>query len=113
MALDFSSQAHFLIALGPELVLSVWGMVILILGVSKRQQNNPDASTDLGWMSLIGVLVAASVNGWLYGISEVGTESMIAVDPFALFANWIFLAALGLGILISLVLREGATAPGG
>ncbi len=103
MALDFSSQAHFLIALGPELVLSVWGMVILILGVSKRQQNNPDASTDLGWMSLIGVLVAASVNGWLYGISEVGTESMIAVDPFALFANWIFLAALGLGILISLV----------
>ena len=102
MPLDFTNQAHFLIALAPELVLSVWGMVILLLGVSRRLVGNPDAATELGWMSLIGVLVAAAVNGWLYGISEVGTGSMIAVDGFALFANWIFLAALGLGILISL-----------
>ena len=102
MQLDFSNQAHFLIALAPEFVLSVWGMVILMLGVSRRQRSNPDAATDLGWMSLMGVLVAASVNGWLYGVSEVGTDSMIAVDRFALFANWIFLAAVGLGILISL-----------
>jgi len=102
MYLDFSSQAHFLIALAPEIVLSVWGMVILILGVSRRQLENPDAATDLGWMSLIGVLVAILVNGWLYGVSEAGVDSMVAVDRFALFANWIFLVALGLAILISL-----------
>ena len=103
MHLDFSNQAHFLIALAPEFVLSVWGMVILILGVSRRQRANPDTATDLGWMSLIGVLAAAAVNGWLYGISEVGTDSMIALDRFALFANWIFLTALGLSILIALL----------
>ena len=45
MHLDFSNQAHFLIALAPEIVLSIWGMAILILGVSRRQLENPDAAT--------------------------------------------------------------------
>jgi NADH-quinone oxidoreductase subunit N len=102
MHLDFSNQAHFLIALAPEIVLSCWGMAILILGVSRRRIGNPDAAIELGWISLIGVFLAAAVNGWMYGVVEVGTDSMIAVDRFALFANWIFLAALSLGILISL-----------
>ncbi len=113
MQLDFTHQAHFLIALAPELALSVWGMVILILGVSRHQRENPEASTDLGWTSLIGVLVAALANGWLYGITEVGTGSMVAVDRFALFANWIFLAALALGILISLAYVQSQKLPAG
>ena len=33
MELDFSSQSHFLFALLPEIVLSVWGMIVLIVGV--------------------------------------------------------------------------------
>ena len=113
MQLDFTHQAHFLIALAPELALSVWGMVILILGVSRHQRENPEASTDLGWTSLIGVLVAALANGWLYGITEVGTGSMVAVDRFALFANWIFLAALALGILITLAYVQSQKLPAG
>ena len=109
---DFSNQAHFLVAPAPEIVLSVWAMVILVVGVSARQRSNPEAATDLGWLSLLGVLVAALFNGWLYGVNEVGAHSMIAVDRFALFANWIFLAAAGLGILISLtyVKRQGRQA---
>ena len=102
MHLDFSNQAHFLIALAPEIVLSCWGMAILILGVSRRRIGNPESAIELGWISLIGVFLAAAVNGWMYGVSEVGTHSMVAVDRFTLFANWIFLAALGLGILISI-----------
>jgi NADH-quinone oxidoreductase subunit N len=53
-------------------------------------------------LSLIGVGLAAVVNGWLYGgVHEVGNTSMIAVDGFRLFANWIFLAAAAMGILVS------------
>jgi NADH-quinone oxidoreductase subunit N len=100
--LDYSNQGHYLVAFLPEIILSVWGMVILLRGVSQKHRENPDVSSDLGLLSLIGVLVAALANGWLYGVTEVGTGNMIAVDGFRLFANWIFLAAAGMTILISM-----------
>ena len=40
-------------------------------------------------------------NGWLYGLTEVGQSSMVAVDGFRLFANWVLLIAAALSILIS------------
>jgi NADH-quinone oxidoreductase subunit N len=110
MELDFSRQLHFFWALMPEIVLCVWGMVVLLAGVSGKHKNPGDHETgdpsfgggaDLGWLALVGVLLAAMANGWLYGIEEVGRTSMIAVDGFRLFANWIFLVAAALAILIS------------
>ena len=108
MELDFSSQAHFLVALAPEIVLCVWGMVVLFRGVSGDKRS----AAELGWLALLGILAAGSVNGWLYGVTEVGNHAMIAVDGLALFSNWIILAAAALGILISLsyVERQGLQA---
>jgi len=102
MHLDFSSQGHYLIALLPELVLSAWAMVVLVMGVSKRAQDSPDRVTDLGWLSLLGLLVAALANGWLYGVTEVGNSAMVAIDGFRLYANWIFLAAAGMSVMVSI-----------
>ena len=62
MELDFSHQAHFIVALAPEIILSVWGMVILLVGVSSRPPDGPESSADLGWLSLLGILVAALAN---------------------------------------------------
>lgn len=110
MELDFSRQLHFFWALLPEIVLCVFGMVVLVTGVSGKYRDADKASSgdpsfgttaDLGWLSLIGVLLAAGVNGWLYGVTEVGNDSMIALDGFRLFANWIVLLAAALTILIS------------
>ena len=110
MELDFSRQLHFFWALLPEIVLCTSGMVVLIAGVSgkykdadKAPSGDPSFGTtaDLGWLSLVGVLLAAGANGWLYGVTEVGHDSMIAVDRFRLFANWILLLAAALTILIS------------
>ena len=110
MTLDFSRQLHFWWALLPEIVLCISGMVVLIAGVSgKHAQGGTVArgdpsfsdSVDLGWLALAGVLAATVANGWLYGVTEVGDTSMIAVDGFRLFANWIFLLAAALTILIS------------
>lgn len=106
MTIDFSSQAHYLIALAPELVLTVWGMIVLLAGVSRRHASTVGRTFDLGWLSLVGVLLAALANGWLYGVTEVGVSSMIAVDGFARFANWIFLIAAGFGILMSMAYVE-------
>lgn len=110
MELDFSRQIHFWWALMPEIVLCVWGMIVLIAGVSgkhgKGESDEPGdpsfaGGADLGWLALGGVLLTAMANGWLYGVTEVGNTSMIAVDGFRLFANWIFLLAAALSILIS------------
>jgi NADH-quinone oxidoreductase subunit N len=110
MVLDFATNLDYLWALLPEIVLCAWGMFVLVAGVwSGEEQRGETAghddgsrAWDLGWLSLGGVAIAAVANGWLYGAREIGTDSMIAVDGFRLFANWIFLVAAALGILISL-----------
>ncbi len=101
MELDFSNQAHFIVALLPQVILSVWGIVILLVGVSFRRPDGSGTAVDLGWLSVAGILAAALANGWLYSVTEVGTHSMIALDRFALFSNWIVLSGAGIGILIS------------
>ncbi|MBM4183894.1 MAG: NADH-quinone oxidoreductase subunit N [Gemmatimonadetes bacterium] len=110
MELDFSRGVHYWWALLPEIVLCIWGMGVLIVGVSKRHRQSGEDATgdptlsgaaDLGWLALFGVLGAAFANGWLYGVHEVGSGGMIAVDRFRLFANWILLGAAALTILIS------------
>ena len=111
MELDFSRQLHYVFALLPEIVLCCFAMLVLVAGVSgknrpgqggeKSSDPNFGAGAELGWLALIGLLIAAFFNGWLYGVTEVGSTSMVAVDRFRLFANWIFLVAAALTILIS------------
>ncbi len=102
MELDFSSQSHFLIALLPEIILSLWGMLVLVVGVWKKEDEDGPSAGDLGFLSLVGIVLAAGANGWLYGVTQTGGDGMILVDRFRLFANWIFLLAGALSILISL-----------
>ena len=110
MTIDFSRQLHYVWALLPEIILCVSGMVILVVGVSGRYRHahmaaggsiESKSGDDLGWLALLGLLGAAMANAWLYSVTEVGDSSMIAVDRFRLFSNWIFLLAAVLGILIS------------
>ncbi len=103
MILDFASRADFLWALLPEIVLSITAMAVLLAGVWKRtpQTEVVRETAGLGWIALAGLLLAAMANGWLHGVTEAGPAGMIAVDGFRLFANWIFLVAAALTILIS------------
>jgi NADH-quinone oxidoreductase subunit N len=110
MTLDFSRSLHYWWALLPEIVLCIAGMVVLVAGVSGKHARtargdggdaSPARGDDLGWIALMGLLATAAVNGWLYGVTEVGSDSMIAVDGFRLFANWVFLLGAALSILIS------------
>lgn len=101
MELDFSSQAHFLLALLPEITLCIFGMIVLVAGVWKKEAEARAAATDLGALALVGILLAAGANGWLYGVAQTGGDGMVVIDRFRLFANWIFLLAGALSILIS------------
>ena len=110
MIIDFSRQLHYVWALLPEIILCISGMAILVVGVTGKYREahlavadelEPERSGDLGWLALLSLSLAAVANAWLYGVTEVGVNSMIAVDQFRLFSNWIFLLAAVLGILIS------------
>ena len=111
MQLDFTSSFHYVLALLPEVVLSIGGMLVLVMGVVRNRE--PGQTAELGWISLGVLAVAAVANGWLYsGVSEAGAAAMIAVDGFRLFANWIFLIGAAFSIVISLayVDRQGLQA---
>ncbi|TVR63851.1 MAG: NADH-quinone oxidoreductase subunit N [Gemmatimonadales bacterium] len=100
MTLDFASNADYLWVLLPEIVLSVWAMVVLLAGV--RRPDDPPVNPEvLGWLSLVGIALAAGVNGWLYGVTSTNPAAMITVDGFRLFSNWIFLLGAALTILIA------------
>jgi NADH-quinone oxidoreductase subunit N len=102
MELDFSSQAHFFLALLPEIVLSIGGMIVLVAGVWKKEEDGRPGADLLGVLALVTLLLAAGANGWLYAVTQTGGGGMIVVDRFRLFANWIFLLAGAMSILISL-----------
>lgn len=110
MTLDFTRNLDFVWALLPEIALCVFGMAVLLAGVSGRRDPRSaegeryaegTPSDDLGWIALVGIGVAALANGWLHGVTEVGRSGMIAVDGFRLFSNWILLLAAAFGVLLS------------
>ena len=110
MTLDFHRNLHFVWALLPEIIVCVFGIGVLLAGVSGRRDPRTSEgadhaekapSDDLGWISLLGIGIAALANGWLHGVSEVGNSAMIAVDGFRLFANWILLAAAAFAVVMS------------
>ncbi len=100
MTLDFVSNVDYLWALVPEIILCVWAMVVLLAGV-RRPDDPPANAQALGWLALVGVLLAAVANGWLYGVTSTAEAAMITVDPFRLFANWLFLLGAGLTVLVA------------
>ncbi len=103
MELDFTSSADYLWAFLPEIVLSVSAMVVLLVGVFTEDRDPPAAGdpSPLGWVALVGILLAGLANGWLHGVETTGASSMVAMDGFRLFSNWLFLAGAGLTILLS------------
>ncbi|TVP74982.1 MAG: NADH-quinone oxidoreductase subunit N [Gemmatimonadales bacterium] len=103
MVLDFSSNADYIWALLPEILLAIWAMGVLLAGVFTEDNDSdaPGDATTLGWLSLLGLLVVAAANGWVYGAVEGDGSPMIAMDGFRFFANWLLLAGAALTILLS------------
>ncbi|MGH7465858.1 MAG: NADH-quinone oxidoreductase subunit N, partial [Longimicrobiales bacterium] len=103
MPVDLSSPAHYGLVLLPEIVLSVWAMFILLLDVFQKGSRSEPSSPAMTWLTLAGVVLAAGANAWiaLEGLHETGAAGMIAVDGFRVFANFVFLLAAGLFVLIS------------
>jgi NADH-quinone oxidoreductase subunit N len=102
MQLDFSSNTAYLWALLPEIVLSLWAMLVLLVDVFQKGNREAPSKPMIAWLALVGLVLAAAANIWLIGVHETGSGGMIAVDGFRVFANFIFLTAGALAVLISM-----------
>lgn len=102
MLLEFTRQADYFWALLPEIVLSLWAMLVLIVDVFEKGNRSRPSRPMIAWLAVAGLVVTALVNGWLLlNVGEAAPVGIIAVDHFRLFANFIFLLAAALSILIS------------
>jgi NADH-quinone oxidoreductase subunit N len=103
MTLDFASNASYLWALLPEIILSLWAMMVLLVDVFQKGNRSEPSRPMIAWLAVAGLVVTAVANGWLLTLSDAGTASgMIALDGFRVFANFIFLIAGVMAMLISM-----------
>src|SRR5688500_16854691 len=101
MNLDYSAMQHYAIALLPELVLSAWAMMVLMIDVFQKGSRSEPSSPMIGWLTLAGIVLTAVANGMMLRVTEVSTVGMMAIDSFRVFTNFIFLMAAGLFVLIA------------
>jgi NADH-quinone oxidoreductase subunit N len=111
--IDLSSPWGMTLALLPEVVLSGWALMVLLV-VSWRHQG-PEDSRLAGWLSFAGVVLsgAALASLWVNGAAPDGLAQMVALDGFRYGAAAIALLSAGATILLSLgyLERERLLAP--
>ena len=85
-------------AIGPELILSVTAMVLLLFSVLLKKENRKIIPP----LSLMGVLLAFGFAVSLWGKAEYAFQGMIVVDNYSLFFKIVFLVTTALTILMSI-----------
>src|SRR5690606_30927585 len=99
MMLDFASQSDYLWALLPEIVLTLWAMLVLLVDVFQKGSRSEASRPVIAWLALAGLVVTGVVNAWLLGVGEAGPTGLVAVDGFRVFTNYIFLLSAAIAIL--------------
>ncbi|HEX5724490.1 MAG TPA: NADH-quinone oxidoreductase subunit N, partial [Longimicrobiaceae bacterium] len=99
--LDLARQADYFWALLPEIVLAVWGMLVLMVDVFQKGNRSEPSRPGITWLSLAGVGLAAAANLLLLGMRDVSATGMVAVDDFRVFINFVCLLAAALTLLVS------------
>jgi NADH-quinone oxidoreductase subunit N len=111
--LDLSTPWGVTLALLPEVVLSGWALIVLLV-VSWRHEGARDSRL-AGWLSFAGVVLSAAALAalWVNGTQPDGLAQMVALDPFRYGAAAIALVSAGATILLSLgyLERERLLAP--
>ena len=84
--------------IGPELVLSLTAMVLLLLTVFLKKEDR----RVIPYLSLAGVAVSLILCFSLWGQSQYAFNRMVVLDNYSLFLKAIFLVTAGLTILMSI-----------
>ena len=102
-------QCQDLALIVPEIELAAFGLVLLIADLIIRDKRM------LGYMSLVGLTIAAIFLFRLSGVNAVAYGGQLVVDPFSAYFKFIFLIAAGLTVALSMryleIEREHTLAP--
>ncbi len=101
MMIDFSNPLHYMLALLPETVLAAWAMLLLLIDVYQKGDESRPSSPMIGWLALVGIILAGIANAWLPSLETTSQTGMIAIDQFRVFSNYLFLLAGALFFLTS------------
>jgi NADH-quinone oxidoreductase subunit N len=101
MEISFASQVDYLWALAPEITLSVFALLILMVDVFQRGESLEAARPAVAWLTVVGLLAAAAANTWLLGLEEAAPAGIIAIDGFRIYTNYLFLGAALLFVPLS------------
>lgn len=85
-------------AIGPELILTITAMVLLLLSLGGREKSKGL----IPYVSLIGSIIALFYAFSLWGRQEYGFQNLIVLDNYALFFKIVFLLTTILTILMSI-----------
>lgn len=102
VAIDLSAPGGVALALLPEILLTVWACVLLLLAA--WQHRDPDAHRRIGGLALVGLVAALVVMVWFWksGTRPAGLPLMIALDTFRYAGAIVFLIGAILTVLLSL-----------
>ncbi len=113
MPLDLTTPGGVSIALVPELVLTAW--VLLLMLVAAWRHRDPRVQRDVGMLTIVALVSTAVAVAWLWAqrATPVGIPAMIALDGFRYTTALIFLLAALLTVMLSLsyVEREQLRVP--
>jgi NADH-quinone oxidoreductase subunit N len=113
MPIDLSTASGSALALLPELVLTLWALVVLLY-VAWRHRDGNDMRT-AGALSLLGYIFAVIATGWLAwrGAHADGLSLMIALDGFRFASDALLLWIAGAVTILSVrwLIRQGILAP--
>ncbi|MEK6768117.1 MAG: NADH-quinone oxidoreductase subunit N [Gemmatimonadota bacterium] len=113
MPLDLDTGRGLAVGLLPEIVLSAWAMLLLLVAAWRHRE--PGAQRRLGWLSVAGLTLTSVVVAWLWakGVYAEGLATSMAVDAFRWAVDLIVLLGAALTILLSIgyLDREGIQVP--
>jgi NADH-quinone oxidoreductase subunit N len=100
--IDLSGPGGLALALLPELVLTGWSLVLMLV-VAWRHKTEGDQRL-VGQLAVVGLVLTlvVVVGFWVRGVSPAGHEAMIALDRFRYLTDAIFLLGAILAALLSL-----------
>ncbi|MDP9348421.1 MAG: NADH-quinone oxidoreductase subunit N [Gemmatimonadota bacterium] len=99
--LDLTRQPDYFWALLPEIVLSLWAMLVLLVDVFQKGNRSIPSRPSIAWLSLAGLGVTALANAYLLRVTETAPNGMVAVDSFRVFVNFIFLLSAALALVLA------------
>jgi NADH-quinone oxidoreductase subunit N len=100
--IDLGRPGGMVLALLPELVLTTW-ILVLVIVVSWRHRSEGDQRL-VGHLATVGLILTllAVLVFWIRDVRSLGLETMIALDGFRYATDVIFLLGATLAVLLSL-----------